>query len=236
MSIEKAFQKGCYFKGDGFAQMTSARAREEVFYANSPTVLTIYQPNGKEKEKVTFKFLPYLPGCIHCCDSAGSDVISSYFSGCIMSRYNKRGEGFNRVGHVSLTGTKEKSSERKDDDCLALWESIKAAGVSELLEFKPASHWDKSGFFGGSQHVTGEVILGLITAEGKCFGIQCISKRVLRKDTRTVAEYLTQNNPPMYMKKDDEKKEWAKEKIGMGYSEHIFVVKSTYDYSKTKKT
>ena len=125
--------------------------------------------NVKTIKEVKFWLLPYAQGSINYCESMGRNVISAYFSGCIMARYKR--DGAWRVCHVS-TGD--------PNDCKEKWDQIKAEpNVSDVTEFKP------------HEHVTnGNKILGLITNTGLCYAIGCKSTQLNVKETRSVEKIL----------------------------------------------
>lgn len=103
--------------------------------------------------QIDFLFLPYAQGSINYCEPQGKDVLSAYFSGCIMARYKRNGSW--RVCHVS-TG--------EPNDCKDKWDRIKnEPEVSDVSEFKPHERVDAS------------KILGLITNTGNRYAIGCKS-------------------------------------------------------------
>lgn len=116
--------------------------------------------------QINFRFLPYAEGAINYCESMGVDVISAYFSGCIMARYKRSGSW--RVCHVSTGG---------GNDCKSKWEGIKSEStVSDVTEFNP---------FDSARSAK---TLGLITATGQLYAIGCdmqtgLGKPALRIDT-----------------------------------------------------
>lgn len=98
-----------------------------------------------------FRYLPYAAGAINYCESQGVDVISAYFSGCLMARY-KRGGSW-RVCHVSTGGV---------NDCKGVWEAIKTdPTVSDVTEFNPFNT------------AISLKTLGLITNNGRRYAIGC---------------------------------------------------------------
>jgi hypothetical protein len=118
---------------------------------------------------VNFRLLPYAQGAINYCEPMGLNVISAYFSGCIMARYKRNGSW--RVCHVS-TG--------EANDCKNKWNEIKAEStVSEVTEFKPHNH-----VTGGNK------ILGLITSTGSCYAIGCKAIELNVKETRSAEQIL----------------------------------------------
>jgi hypothetical protein len=106
---------------------------------------------GQRESQVDFRFLPYAEGAINYCESMGVDVLSGYFSGCIMAIYRRNGS--TRVCHVSTGG---------NNDCKETWERIKKeSSVQVVREFKP------------SDHAPSPKTLGLVTATGDCYAIAC---------------------------------------------------------------
>ena len=104
------------------------------------------------------KYLPFAPNGINYVASAGEDVISGKFTGCIMAVFVHKGE--RRVCHVS-TG--------KGQDCKAKWQEIKAASAN-VVEFKPSDFIDT-----GGRALVG--CYGLITADGKNYSITVVSNK-----------------------------------------------------------
>lgn len=120
------------------------------------------------RQKVRFRFLPYVQGAINYCESQGVDVLSGFFSGCIMARYTRNNTW--RVCHVS-TGA--------PNDCQDTWLAIKGeTAVKQVKEFKP------------HDHVTADKILGLITSTGKRFAIGCSAFVIEEKERRSVEQIM----------------------------------------------
>lgn len=108
--------------------------------------------SGHKTKTLDFRFLPYSEGEINSCASQGRDVLSAYFSGCIMARYKRDGEW--RVCHVSTGGENDRKQE---------WAAIKNdPKVSHVTEFKPSDYNQNS-----------QRVLGLITSAGACYSIGC---------------------------------------------------------------
>jgi hypothetical protein len=103
------------------------------------------------------KYLPFVKNGINWVGSAGSDVISYNFTGCIMATFTY--QGIRRVCHVS-TGAGQ--------DCKAEWERIKKLSTN-VFEFRPSDFIDtKGGAFAGCY--------GLITADLRTYSITIVRK------------------------------------------------------------
>lgn len=178
--IEDYFQKGAILTGYDFKDTRGAPLAEVssgVMDGNmtitKTKIVSIYWGLSSKIEKtvnvVNFRLLPYAQGAINYCELMGRDVISAYFSGCIMARYKR--DGAWRVCHVS-TGD--------PNDCKDKWEQIKAEdGVTDVSEFKPHENVDG-----------GDKILGLVTSTGDCFAIGCSAVDVDVPETRSVEQIL----------------------------------------------
>jgi hypothetical protein len=79
------------------------------------------------------KYLPFAKNGINWVESAGVDVISYNFTGCIMAVFTY--QGIRRVCHVS-TGSGQ--------DCKAEWERIKKLSTN-VFEFRPSDFIDTKG-------------------------------------------------------------------------------------------
>ena len=107
-------------------------------------------------------WLPYTPGAINYTFSAGRDVISGPFSGCIMAAYNKGGG--RRVCHVST-----ETSEDHRHDCKALWGNIKEECTS-YIEFKPFDVLRQ--FTRRKLKQFGNIVIfGIITGDNNCYSL-----------------------------------------------------------------
>ena len=105
---------------------------------------------NKTEHKATwyFRLLPYVQGSINYTEMQGRDVLSGWFSGCIMAKYYN--EGTCRVCHVS-TGA--------PNDCKDAWNVIKSGqGMHNVSEFRP---FDKN-----DPVILANLTLGLITGNG----------------------------------------------------------------------
>lgn len=135
-------------------------------------------------QKVRFRFLPYVQGAINYCESQGVDVLSGFFSGCIMARYTR--DNVWRVCHVS-TGA--------PNDCQAAWLTIKGQStVKQVKEFKP------------HLHVTADKILGLVTSTGKQYAIGCSAFMREFRETRSVDQLLAEYPFMPYLSLEEKKK------------------------------
>jgi hypothetical protein len=109
-------------------------------------------------------FLPYAAGSITHCFSAGRDVLSGPFSGCIMARYKLN--GVYHVCHVAMDDLNRAG-------VMKHWQEIKKTSEDKVIDFKP-------------HRVVGcELNLGLITNDGACFAIGCKKDWVKVKETRS---------------------------------------------------
>lgn len=136
----------------GSGSTVSRNIRTGTLQSTVSKIATPFFGRGKKTETLTFRFLPYSQGDINYCESSGYDVLSAYFSGCIMARY-KQGDEW-RVCHVSTGGP---------NDCKKEWEAIKSRPeVSNVSEFKPSDY-----------NQTSQKVLGLITRDGKGYSIGC---------------------------------------------------------------
>lgn len=116
----------------------------------SKKVAGIFHKTGVNTEKSSFKWLPWVTGQINTTTSGGKDVLSGWFSGCIMARYKDLGAW--HVCHVTkMAGTLA--------DCQNLWTNSKN-GFSTVREFKPSNHITSGG-----------LVLGLVTKDGIRFAI-----------------------------------------------------------------
>ena len=108
---------------------------------------------GKE---IHYRYLPFVPNQINCCESPGFDVLSYNFTGCIMAIFTDS-KGVRKVCHVS-TGS--------DADCKAQWEDIQKQST-EVRNYRPSDYirlpdmpgWAFLGCY------------GLITPDLKCYAI-----------------------------------------------------------------
>jgi hypothetical protein len=137
---------------------------------------------------VNFRFLPYAQGAINYCESMGCNVISAYFSGCIMARYKVGGVW--RVCHVSTGGP---------NDCKVQWDEIKGR-ATDVTEFKP------------HELVRNDKILGLIATDGSRFAIGCAAVDLHVKETRNAQQILREEGAGFRQElKPEEKLEMAKQ-------------------------
>lgn len=115
--------------------------------------------------------LPWVKGGINYTESAGKDVVSGLFTGCIMGVY-KRG-GVRRVCHVATP------------ECKDAWEKLKGeTGVEVIKEFKPSDHLPD---LTKKQLEKGGVeIYGHVTADDKCFAVICSRDKSMKLSVLTV--------------------------------------------------
>lgn len=163
--IEKYFVNGAVISGFDFTDVSGSSLSEvsEGIVSSSMSISAV---------NVNFRFLPYAQGAINYCESQGKDILSAYFSGCIMASYVRSGSG--RVCHVSTGGP---------NDCKDKWEQIQGENVvKNVSQFKP------------HEHVTaGDKILGLITSTGERFAIGCSATVIEQKETRSVKQILVEH-------------------------------------------
>jgi hypothetical protein len=99
--------------------------------------------------------LPWVGNGINYTDTAGRDVLSGPFTGCIMAVYKRAGA--RRVCHVATP------------ECKEAWAQVK--GETEVFkEFKPSDLLPA----GIEKSLKGGlVILGYVTADDRCFALFC---------------------------------------------------------------
>ncbi len=99
--------------------------------------------------------LPRVGNGINYTDTAGRDVLSGPFTGCIMAIYKR--DGTRRVCHVATP------------ECREAWERVR--GEAQVIkEFKPSDLLPT-----GIEKTLkgGLVILGYVTADDRCFALFC---------------------------------------------------------------
>ena len=108
-------------------------------------------------------FLPYCPNGINYAIPNGNDVISAKFTGCWMAKYTIGGGA--RVAHVATP------------ECNAAWDALKRqTGFQMLAAFKPADHIDYGKIKKAADKLgdSGGEIIGIITADNKCYAIGAV--------------------------------------------------------------
>lgn len=197
--IEQYFQKGAIVTGHNFKDGSGGAPLTEISRDVRESTVTISDTKKAKiwfglrtkttttSAQVRFRFLPYMQGSINYCESHGVDVLSAYFSGCIMARYTRAGSW--RVCHVS-TG--------KPNDCKEAWLDIqREKTVLNVRQFKP------------DDHVTAERVLGLITATGDRYAIGCSPIDLLETERRSV-DQIIREYPFTSGTSEDDKRKMAK--------------------------
>lgn len=112
---------------------------------------------GVQEKKIdssTVLLLPWVGNGINYAESAGKDVVSGPFTGCIMAVYKRNGA--RRVCHVATP------------ECKDAWAKVKA-GTQVIKEFKPSDYLpDLTKVLKG-----GLVIFGYVTAADSCYAVFC---------------------------------------------------------------
>jgi hypothetical protein len=160
MTIEKAMPRGA-----NISWLEKPTMSAKVGNVTIPRVVN-NTPSG-----LSYIFLPWNSSGVSQVNSAGVDVISGPFSGCIMGAYHVRG-GERYVCHVNKGGA---------NDCSEFWEALKGSDPNSI-EFNPFSSISNDALREAGGLVPGVVpnCFGIITATNQRFVVLELKGHVLQ--------------------------------------------------------